>query len=105
MKLNTSDAEKYYRYIISTIAVNITAAFIFAGAVPEYIIIAMYVPFLAVYSVFSFRLAKILGKPPVLWAILTATPLLSFVAILILLNKCRRQLKENGINIRFFGGY
>ena len=105
MKLNTSDAQKYYRYIVSTIAVNIIAAFIFAGAVPEYIIIALYVPFLAVYSVFSFRLAKVLGKSPLLWAILTVIPLLSFVAILILLNKCRSQLKDEGITIRFFGSY
>lgn len=105
MKLNTSEAEKYYRYIVSTLAVNIVTAFILAGALPETIIAVLYLPFLAAYSFFSFRLAGVLGKPPVLWMMLTTIPFLSFLFIFILLNKCREQLKEEGITIRFFGGY
>jgi hypothetical protein len=104
MTLNIEAASKYHRLLIVTIAVHIVVAYLISGTISESYAPFAWIPFLALYSYFAFRLSEAIGEPGAKWAIAALIPILNWFAILVLLNKCNKEFKAAGLKIGFFGG-
>lgn len=101
--MNTEIASTYHRYIVITVLVALIAAFILGGNTALLLIIefAMWA-----FNVFCcYKLAQVIGKSPVLWAVLGFVGfLLLWIPQLLLLNETNKAFKAQGMKIGFLGG-
>lgn len=98
--INHAKASKCYQWSIWAIVGLIISAVVFQPVDQTAFTVGAYI----IYAIIAYHWAGALAKRKWLWAVITLTPIINIVAVLMLANETTKACKADGIKMGFFGG-